>query len=135
MKCSTVFLGLVVSGLLGAPLAFADSAPDVVCLSDGVQTAPLRDGKCTPGALRIDAKAWRESGDKVVVTSNGHGVLLEPAAFDNRFTYLLVRNDGGLGGVRISTRRECDKLATQYNGQCMTAAQAKAEFARAKSAR
>ena len=128
------FVGLLAAGFANSSLALADSAPSVVCLRDGVQTAPRDDGSCAPGAFKFDAKAWRESGDKVVLRKHGDGILLEPASFDQRYTYLLVRDGGGVGAVKISTPSACGKLAAQYNGQCMTAAEAKAEFARLKSA-
>jgi hypothetical protein len=116
-------------------LVLANSTATVVCLRDGTQSAPRDDGSCAPGVFKFDAKAWRESGDKVVVRKNGDGILLEPATFDRRYTYLVVRDGGGVGAVKISTRSACGKLAAQYSGQCMTAAEAKARFARLKSAR
>ncbi|WP_186063327.1 hypothetical protein [Burkholderia gladioli] len=131
---NTLLLGLLAFGLANTSLAFADTSTDIVCLRDGSASAPRSDGSCAPGSFKLNANAWRESGDEVAVRKNGNGILLEPATFDNRYTYLLVHDGGGIGAVKISTRRECDKLAAQYNGHCMTAADAKGEFARLKSA-
>ncbi|MBN3761234.1 hypothetical protein [Burkholderia sp. Ac-20365] len=131
---NALFLCLLAAGLSQTNWAFADMNNDVVCLREGTTSAPLSDGSCVPGASKIDAKAWRESGDKVVVRKNGAGILLEPASFDQRYTYLLVQDGGGTGAVKISTRAECDKLVARNNGRCMTAAEAKAEFVRLRSA-
>ncbi|MGY6257302.1 hypothetical protein ACXIVK_27975 [Paraburkholderia caledonica] len=134
MRNGTLLFVLFVVGLANSSLSLAETTPNIVCLRDGIQTAPRDDGSCAPGAFKFDAKAWRDSGDKVVVRKNGNGILLEPDVFDHRYTYLLVRDGGGVGAVRVSTRPECDKLATQYNGHCTTAAEAKAEFEQLKSA-